>query len=203
MLHRSKSRLTAILLGALAVVPVFGAKPVSAQATPYIGQLGLFGGNFCPRAWAKADGQLLPIASNTALFSLLGTTYGGDGRTTFGLPDLRGRAPIGEGTGPGLAPVRWGQRGGAQTHTMTVPEMPSHNHLVNGTNAIGDKGGPGNDYLAAGGDGHKAYHDGPPNRTMDPGVISHTGGGQAFSIQDPYLGMFWCIALQGVYPSRN
>jgi microcystin-dependent protein len=86
---------------------------------------------------------------------------------------------------------------------MTVPEMPSHNHLVNGTNAIGDKGGPGNDYLAAGGDGHKAYHDGPPNRTMDPGVISHTGGGQAFSIQDPYLGMFWCIALQGVYPSRN
>jgi microcystin-dependent protein len=159
--------------------------------------------NFGPRNWARAEGQLLAINSNQALFSLLGTTYGGDGRTTFGLPDLRGRAPIGQGNGPGLSPRTWGQKGGAETHTLSVSQMPSHNHDVNVTNAIGDKGGPGSDFLAAGGDGHKAYHNGPANRTMDPAVISNVGGNQSFGILDPYLSMYWCISLVGVFPSRN
>jgi microcystin-dependent protein len=118
MLRSTKSRITAFLMGAIAAVPAFGTKPAAAQAgTPFVGQMMLTGTNFCPRAWARADGQLLPIAQNTALFSLLGTTYGGDGRTSFGLPDLRGRAPIGQGSGPGLSTRTWGQKGGAETHT--------------------------------------------------------------------------------------
>lgn len=202
MLKQMKLHLCAVFLAALAAFSTMSAKPAEAQSDPLLGQLMLFGGNFCPRAWYPADGQLLPIASNTALFSLLGTIYGGDGRTTFALPDLRGRAPIGEGHGPGLSTIQLGQRGGTETHTLTIAEMPSHSHLVNATNAIGDKGGPGSDFLAAGGTGHRAYHDGPPNKTMDPAVIANSGGSQSFNKRSPFLGMTWCIAYQGVFPSR-
>lgn len=197
-------------LGAILAIPLFAcmaltttAKSAAAQSEPFIGQIMIIGFNFCPRGWSTAAGQLLPISSYSALFSLLGTTYGGDGRTTFGLPDLRGRQVTGVGTGPGLAATRWGERSGAENHTMTIQQMPSHNHLVNVTNQIANKGGPGNDYLAAGGGEHFQYHDGPANRTMEGDVISHTGGGAPFNIQDPYLGMYVCIALEGVYPSRN
>ena len=98
------------------------------MAEPFIGQIQIFGFNFPPRGWSFCDGQLLPIAQNTALFSLLGTTFGGDGRTTFGLPDLRGRVAIHPGTGPGLPPVTWGQRGGAASTVLTTNQMPNHNH---------------------------------------------------------------------------
>ena len=98
------------------------------MADPFLAQIMMFGGNFAPRGWAFCDGQLLPISQNTALFSLLGTTFGGDGRTTFQLPDLRGRYPIHPGTGPGLSQRRWGERGGAETTTLTQAEMPSHDH---------------------------------------------------------------------------
>ncbi|NEU33727.1 phage tail protein, partial [bacterium LRH843] len=111
----------------------------------------------CPRNWAAADGQLLAISSNTALFSLIGTIYGGDGRTTFALPDLRGRSMVHEGTGPGLSNIRLGQRGGVESHTMSVTEMPSHNHMVNannGANGFADRLGPGNDFL-----GSPSYND--------------------------------------------
>ncbi len=199
-------------LGTLLAVPLLAGlgltatpKPVAAQASdPFVGQMMTVGFNFCPRSWALADGQLLPISSNTALFSLLGTTYGGDGRTTFALPDLRGRQVTHVGTGPGLTTVTWGQRGGSENQALTsAAQLPSHNHLVNVTNATADKGGPGNDYLAAGGGQHFQYHEGPPNRTMDPGVISNTGSSQPFNIEDPYLGMYVCIALFGIYPSRS
>lgn len=194
------------ILLCLAVLTLLAApKRASAQSEPILGQLMVFGGNFCPRGWTDTDGQLLAIAQYTALFSILGTTYGGDGRTTFGLPDLRGRSILGEGSGPGLATVSLGEKSGAQTKTLNVTEMPAHSHLVNATHLPADKGGPGDDYLAGGGnvDGRPRYHDGPPTRTMDPGMIANTGGSQAFDIRDPYLGLTICIALQGIYPSRN
>lgn len=193
---------------AISAAFVAPAEKAEAQASdPFIGQMMTVGFNFCPRGWAQANGQLLAISSNTALFSLLGTTYGGDGRTTFGLPDLRGRYAANVGTGPGLSNVTWGQRGGAETHTMTVNEMPSHNHIVNATNERADQLGPGDDFLADpapfNGINPMIYHDGPANRTMNPGMIAHTGGGLPFNIKDPFLGMYVCIATVGVYPSRS
>ncbi len=198
--------LTVPLLAGLSLGTI--VKPTTAQAfEPFVGQMMTVGFNFCPRGWALANGALLPINQNTALFSLLGTTFGGDGRTSFGLPDLRGRQVTGVGTGAGLAPTAWGQRGGGETTTLTVNEMPSHNHIVNGSNAPADRHGPGTDILATAfyQDGTKLniYSDGAPNKQMNPAMISHTGNGQAFSNEDPYLGMYVCIALVGIYPSRN
>ncbi len=204
-------KLTSKVLGTLFAVPLLAglhlattSKPAAAQASPLLGQTMTVGFNFCPRGWALADGQLLAISSNTALFSLLGCTYGGDCRTSFALPDLRGRQVTHVGTGPGLAPTNWGQRGGSENQALTsAAQLPSHNHLVNVTNATADKGGPGNDYLAAGGGQHFQYHEGPPNRIMEPDMISQTGSSQPFNIEDPYLGMYVCIALDGTFPSRN
>lgn len=205
-----------IAAAALALTATLMGTPqaAQAQAEPFIGQISVFGFNFCPRGWAETDGQLLSIGLNTALFSLLGTTYGGDGRTTFGLPDLRGRSIVGEGTGAGLSSITWGQRSGTETHTMTVTQMPSHNHLVNannGVNGFADRRGPANDFLGSPSynePGHPAedisiYADQAPNVTMDPRMIANTGGGQAFNIRDPYLGLTICIALTGIYPSRS
>jgi microcystin-dependent protein len=180
-----------------------GVKPALAQAEPYIGQVMIFAGNFCPRGWAPVHGQLIPIDQNSAMFSILGTQFGGDGRTTFGLPDLRGRSVVGEGSGPGLATMRIGQKGGRETTALTQAELPAHNHAVNATNRTGNKDGPGTDFLAAGGKAFDRYHDGPPNKVMDDRMIGDTGSGHAFDIRDPYLGMTICIALFGLFPSRN
>lgn len=197
-------------LGTILAIPLlavsfltFTPKTASAQAEPYLGQISAFGFNFCPRGWADTHGQLLAISSNSALFSLLGTMYGGDGRTTFGLPDLRGRIMMDEGAGPGLSTVSMGQKGGSETSALTVANMPSHNHLVNVTNLPANKGGPGNDYLASGGGEHFQYHDGPANRTMEHDVISDTGSGTPFAVRNPFLGVRMCIAVTGVYPSRS
>ncbi|MBE1292797.1 MAG: phage tail protein [Rhodobacteraceae bacterium] len=187
-----------------------------AQSEPFLGQVSLFGFNFCPRGWAAAEGQLLPISSNSALFSLFGTIYGGDGRTTFALPDLRGRVPLHHGAGPGLSNLRQGSRGGAETHTMTVAEMPSHNHMVNanngqGPNGFADRKGPANDFLGSPSYNDPTnpaediyiYSDHDPTVQMDPRMIANTGGNVAFNIRDPYLTMNWCVALQGIFPSRS
>ena len=176
---------------------------------PFVGEVRAFGENFCPRGWATANGALLAISSNTALFSILGTTFGGDGRTTFGLPNLVGRVPQSPGNGPGLTPVTIGQVGGAATRALPVEQMPAHNHLVNATNSQGNKLGPGGDLLADPNTDDrktevKIYRDGSvvPNRVMDPGMIGQTGGGQPLNIQSPYLAINWCVALVGLYPSR-
>jgi microcystin-dependent protein len=189
-----------------AAVLTFGTAlaPQSASAQDfYLGQLVPVGFNFCQRSTAAANGQILAISQFSALFSLLGTTYGGDGRTTFALPDLRGRFPMHQGTGPGLTPRSMGQRGGAEAVVMTEAQLPAHNHLVVAVNQTGDKGGPVTDLLAKASDGSKNYHDGPADSRMDPSMLSSTGGGQAIQVMNPYLVMNWCIATEGLFPSRS
>ncbi|KLI63009.1 phage tail protein [Aurantiacibacter marinus] len=184
------------------------AAPAQAQSEPFIGQLMLTGANFCPRGWANAEGQLLPISSNSALFSLLGTTYGGDGESSFGLPDLRGRAPIGQGRGPGLADQRWGQRGGSESFTITEAQMPSHRHTAGlSVNALeSNTNQPARSYPAVGPVGTNTYYRGtrPPYfMAADAFEIFPTGGNQSVNKRSPYLAMYWCIAMQGIYPSRS
>ena len=171
------------------------------MSEPFIGQIQPFGFNFAPRGWTKCDGQLLPIAQHTALFSLLGTTYGGDGRTTFGLPDLRGRAALHQGTGAGLTNRRIGEKAGSQTETLTVSQMPSHNHVVQANTANADTIAPNSASLATARE--DTYNSSSPNTSMHANAIANTGGGQSHNIMQPYLVVNWCIALTGVFPSRN
>ena len=136
MKSKLHGRICSIALGMIKAYSLMEPCRVAAQPEPFLGQLMLVGFTFCPRGWANANGQLLEISTNTALFSLLGTTYGGNGRTTFGLPDLRGRVPVHVGTGPGLSAYRQGQRSGQETVTLTAAEMPAHRHTVNASNQI-------------------------------------------------------------------
>jgi len=186
---------------------------------PFIGQIIMFGGNFDPRAWAFCNGQLLAISQNTALFSLLGTTYGGDGRTTFALPDLRGRVAMHPGTGPGLTPRKLGQRGGTEINTLNVSQIPSHTHSATGkikaSNADGATSTPDTSSCLA-----KAkvpisrseivdaniYSDAANTHMAADGVavtVGNTGGGQWINNIQPFLGVNYIIALQGTFPSRN
>lgn len=176
------------------------------MVNPFLGQIQFVGYNFAPRGWAECAGQLLPISGNSALFSLLGTTYGGDGRTTFALPDLRGRSAVGEGTGPGLSTINLGERGGAETKVLIPNEIPSHNHPSGTLNLPGNTSA-GSEAVA--GSGIPASHPGaystdPADSSMPvAGTTGSTGGGQSFGIRDPYLGGIWCIATVGVFPSRS
>lgn len=179
----------------------------------YIGQIIMFAGNFPPRNWAFCNGQLLPIAENQSLFSIIGTIYGGDGRTTFGLPDLRGRVPkhAGGENGPGLYRVREGQMGGRETHTLSVAEMPSHSHQphINVEGKVADENSPINNMLALTSDSNvKIYTKsttGAPDLALNDLSVTENkvGGGQAFSLQAPYLGVNFIIALEGIFPSRD
>jgi microcystin-dependent protein len=192
---------------------------------PYLAEIMPFAGNFAVRGWAYCDGQLLPISQNTALFSLIGTIYGGDGRTTFALPDLRGRSIVHPGNGPGLDSIRLGERGGAQTHTLNIGEMPSHNHLIAGAPAVqvtttsedGEDSVPNGNFLG------KSVVSGvsasvdlyASDASSGTGLLSGVaasagtlsaainGGGQSFGIRSPYLGINMEIALVGVFPSRS
>ena len=182
---------------------------------PFLGQIQAFGFNFAPRGWAMCDGQLLPISANTALFSLLGTTFGGDGRTTFALPDLRGRVAIHPGNGPGLANYRWGQRGGVESVTLTIADIPSHSHMsvLQASSATATTSAPGaGDALAAtvvpdGRATNPAYGYAPaaPNVQLNNGSIvgGNTGGNLPHTNIQPYLGVYHCIAMQGIFPSRS
>ncbi len=177
------------------------------MSEPFLGQIMPVGFNFAPRSWAFCNGQLLPIAQNTALFSLLGTIYGGDGRTTFALPDLRGRAAIHHGRGPGLVDYRIGSRGGHETIALTQGQMPQHRHLMNVRKEDGNIRNPKNDILAASktatGENVNTYSDQAADGTLQADAISLTGGGQAHSNLDPYLTTNFVIALVGLFPSRS
>lgn len=169
-----------------------------------------FGGNFAPRSWAYCAGQLLAISQNSALFSIIGTIYGGDGRTTFALPDLRGRVPIHvggtSGTGPGLSTIRLGQRGGTTQTYITQSQMPSHTHqaVLNARKEAGDSFNPTGKVLAAD-PGTPIYNASTPDVNMGTGAltVSPTGGSQSFDLTNPYLGINMIICMYGIYPSRN
>ncbi|UWQ09217.1 tail fiber protein [Aliiroseovarius crassostreae] len=167
---------------------------------PFLAQIMLFGGNFAPRGWAFCDGQLLPISSNSALFSLLGTIYGGDGRTTFALPDLRGRAPIHAGTGPGLSPRRLGEKVGVEDVTLNVTQMPSHNHGLMVANQPADNSRPSADMLGRA----EIYTSNLTSPTpLAAQSIANAGGGQSHENMQPSIAMNYIIALQGIFPSRS
>lgn len=171
------------------------------MSEPFVGEIRMFAGNFAPRGWAFCDGQLLAVSQNDALFSLLGTIYGGDGRTTFGLPDLRGRIPIHAGTGPGLSPRRLGQKSGAEKVTLTTNQLPSHRHDWTATTSNGQSRDPVNRIPAA---VPGTYYTAAANETQfNSGAVTDTGGSQSHSNLQPFLCINFIIALFGIYPSRQ
>lgn len=177
------------------------------MSEPFIAEIRIFAGNFAPRGWAFCDGQLLPISNNTALFSLIGTTYGGDGRTTTALPDLQGRAPMAPGRGPGLAPRRLGERSGVPTVTLSESQMPSHTHLVRANQSSGDVATPSDtaSISAAGGRGDNIYSTVTTSDLVELAgeTVGSTGGNQAHDNMQPHLALNFIIALQGIYPSHS
>lgn len=170
---------------------------------PYVGEIRLFAGSFAPAGWASCDGQLLAISENEALFSLLGTTYGGDGRTTFGLPDMRGRVPIHVGQGPGLSPRALGASGGTETATVTTAQLPAHTHQASGADDTNVGPDPAGGLL-----GHPAKNTyrspwGGPEVAMADAGLSPTGGGRPHDNLMPFQVLQFIISLFGVYPSRT
>ncbi|TNJ39618.1 phage tail protein [Phaeobacter sp. B1627] len=172
------------------------------MAEPFVGEIRMFAGTFAPRGWAFCDGQLLAVSQNDALFSLLGTIYGGDGRTTFGLPDLRGRLPIHAGTGPGLTPRRLGSRSGSETVTLTTNQLPSHSHTFNAIRQPAVSTSP-QDHLAAEGVGVNFYTEADQDTNMASAMITHTGGSRSHTNLMPFLCLHFIVALFGIYPSRH
>jgi len=202
-----------------------------------IGEIRLFAGNFSPKNWTYCAGQLMAIAQNTALFSILGVTYGGDGKTTFGIPDLRGRVAMGQGTGPGLSPCDLGEKNGSTTAVMTTVNMPMHTHAVLGGGTVQISGGvsatvsvntdaaqstavsPANNFIGFDNTGNALYNPAATANSLNSAAISIqtsgleatlpamqtsvNGQGQAFSIQQPYLGMSYIICVAGIFPARN
>ncbi len=177
----------------------------------YIGIIKLFGGNFAPQGWLYCDGSILNISQYSALFALLGTTYGGNGSSTFALPDLRGRAAIGQGQGPGLQNYQLGQVGGQETVTLVAGQLPSHNHMLMGSTSAANTNSPTNAVLAqasattGGGDSAdmNAYLTGSaPNTTMAANAIGVTGGNQPHENRSPYLALGYIICVEGVFPTR-
>ncbi|MCO6457618.1 MAG: phage tail protein [Pirellulaceae bacterium] len=172
------------------------------MATPYLAEIRAFGFNFPPRGWALCDGQLLPINQNQALFSLLGTTYGGDGRTTFALPDLRGRTAVKFGQGPGLAAYQLGSGGGQETVAVSLAQLPAHSHGLQASSAAASQEAPSNTRVL-GKVEEDIYGAGAANQPLGASAVGSTGGGQAHENMQPFLVLNFCIALQGVFPSRN
>jgi microcystin-dependent protein len=170
---------------------------------PYIGEISMFAGNFEPRGWAFCDGRLLSIAQNTALFAILGTTYGGNGQTTFALPDLRGCVPMHPGQGPGLSPRTLGERGGSETVTLTSSQMPAHIHGVNAVSGGGNNTAPTSNVWAASSSRDNQYSNASPNTTMNPAAIGVAGGSQPHDNVQPFQCINFIIALEGIFPPRN
>ena len=172
------------------------------MSEPFVGEIRMFAGNFAPRGWAFCDGQLLAVSQNDALFSLLGTIYGGDGRTTFGLPDLRGRIPIHAGHGPGLSERRLGAKSGAEKVTLTVNQLPSHTHALQATNQQANNLDPVGRALAPTTFGDVYSEDFAPE-SMSSQAITKVGGSRSHTNLMPFLCIHFIIALVGIYPSRH
>jgi len=183
----------------------FGTAPATAQVEQFVGEIRILPYDFCPRGWTQAHGQLLAISQNDALYSLYGTTFGGDGRTTFAVPDFRGRTAMGIGSGPGLTQRIQGQKFGQETHRLTLNEMPSHKHLVQGTTAEPNtgslNGGSWGNFATLGNDSYN--QGGPLDQTARDDTISMTGGDQSHPNIQPVSVLQHCVALVGIYPSRD
>jgi microcystin-dependent protein len=168
------------------------------MAEPFLSEIRIMSFGFPPKGWALCDGQLLPINQNQALFSLLGTTFGGDGRVNFGLPNLQGRTPIHVGSGHTL-----GERGGEQGHTLSISELPTHAHAINAANVVATTNNPDNTMLYAQSSGSQLYHPATTLGAMDGRTSAMVGGSQAHLNMQPFLVLNFCIALQGIFPSAN
>lgn len=196
--------MTRTIVAAAAAATLLTASPALAGPDPFLGEIMMVGYNFCPINWTEANGQLLSISQNTALFSLYGTTFGGNGQTTFGLPDLQGRVAMHTGNGAGLPPATMGEQIGTPSTTLTVNQMPAHTHLLIGTTGDPDWTHPNNNTLGTSPtSAPRIYSDDIPNVPMNPGDIGVTGGSQPFGLYQPSLVIRFCVALQGIYPSRN
>ncbi len=170
------------------------------MSEPFVAEIRIFAGNFAPRSWAFCNGQLLPISQNTALFSLIGTTYGGDGRTTTALPNLKGRAPMHPGRGPGLTSKRLGQRGGSEMITLSEAQIPNHTHTLRGSGEDNDTSQPAGHVYG----GDVAAYAAPNNLgSMAGEILDNDGGSQPHNNLQPFLTLTFIIALQGLYPSRS
>lgn len=173
----------------------------------FIGQVVLFAGPFAPRNWHFCDGSIISIQQNAALFSILGTVYGGNGSSTFALPDLRGRVPVGAGSGPGLSPWNPGQANGTENVTLNTNQMPTHNHNLVASSSVASTGQPGNNFLGQANDGQggdlSIYSTAQTAAPMGNGSIGAAGGGQGHPNIQPSLGMNYIICTQGIFPQRN
>ena len=174
------------------------------MADPYVGEIRMFGGNFAPVGWAFCAGQLVPISEFETLFTLIGTTYGGDGQETFGLPDLQGRSPVHMGTGPDGTNYVIGERSGAETVTLTTQQMPVHSHPMLGSTQVGGSSAASGNVLASLPTGAKfPYGNVAPFKPLDPSSIAPDGGSQPHDNRQPYLTISFIISLYGVYPTPN
>lgn len=199
------SLLRTTVVGLAAALLVLGTtRPARANGSPFLGEVSCAGYNFCPTGWLECNGQLIPISQNTALFSLLGTQYGGDGKSTFALPDLQGRVLLHQGQGPGLTPRVVGETGGQASHPLSTAEMPVHTHQVNASGAAGTGTSPATAVWAASSTGIPAYASDPAPRTgMAPDALSTAGAGTPINLLKPYLTLKCCIATQGIFPARQ
>ena len=168
------------------------------MSEPFLAEVRIVGFSFAPRGWAQCDGQILPINQNQSLYSLLGTTYGGDGRTSFALPDLRGRTPMHKGTGFNL-----GNKGGEERHTLSTAEMPGHNHVLEASANAADNRVPEDNVYANSDVTAFRSASGAPMQSMNAGTLLPGGGGQSHENMSPYIALNFCIALRGLFPSRN
>ena len=196
-----------LLLSAAMVFFLVSPRAYAQGAEPYLGQILIVSFDFAPKGWAQCNGQIMPIAQNTAVFSLIGTYYGGDGFSTFALPDLRGRVPIHQGTGPGLSPYNVGQVGGSETVTLLLEQMPAHTHQMMGQSSLGTLTSPfssnGTGYIWAAQSRLNIYSAAVPDTAMGAQSITSAGGNLPHPNMSPYLVLNYIIALQGVFPSRN
>ena len=173
------------------------------MSEPFLAEVRIMGFNFAPRGWALCDGQILPINQNQSLYSLLGTTYGGDGRTSFALPDLRGRTPIHVGRSNGGESHTLGQKSGEETHTLSAAEMPNHDHTAKASTTNADQNNPDGHILAQALNFYVPTATNPTQQEISQATVTNVGGSQAHDNMQPYLALNYCIALQGLFPSRN
>lgn len=172
------------------------------MSNPFLGEIRMAGFNFAPRGWAYCAGQLLAISQNDALYALVGTTYGGDGVNTFGMPDMRGRLPINQGTGPGLSTYVIGQKAGTESVTLTTSQIPIHSHTINAASGGARSGSPSTTLLGSG-EADVYNNDSASTVAMSPNAIAQSGGNQPHDNMQPYLCINFIIALEGIFPSRN